>query len=252
MDGVAAAVRRLDPGATVDAVVARLQDHERAQDGFFNPDGPGPAQRARRRPRPNGVACFNGLYLRVTEAVRDEMEGFEFPEFVARLDVVFAEFFFQAYEAASEQAWVSKSWAPLFEKKDDRRIIPLQFALAGMNAHINNELAWALVQTWEEMDVEPDREGREFRDFLKVNDILERVEEEVKVPLSDPFIRTVDRAFGRADDWLALWKVAKARSEAWERAQAMRARSDRESERLHDRFVGFASHLLLLPQLIRA
>ena len=249
MDDVAAAVRGLDPGTTIESVVSRLQTHERSADGFFNPDGSGPAARAERRPPPNGVACFNGLYLRVTEAVRDSRSDFEAPAFIERLDVVFADFFFQAYDAATANAWVSKAWAPLFELKDHPRVIPLQFALAGMNAHINNDLAYALVQTWEELGVEPGPDTPEHRDFVRVNEILESVEEEVKVPLSDTFIRTLDIAFGQADDWLALWKVAKARADAWERAEKLRADPDGDFERFHDRLVGFVSHLLLLPQL---
>jgi len=249
MDGVAARVRELDRGATIESVVARLEGYERAADGFFNPDGSGPAARAERQPPPNGVVCFGGLYLRVTEAVRDSVASFEGPAFIERLDVVFADFFFQAYEAASENAWVSKAWAPLFELKDDPHVIPLQFALAGMNAHINNDLAHALIQTWVELDIEPGRNTPEYRDFVRVNEILEAVEEEVKVPLSDPFIRAVDVAFGRGDDWLALWTVGKARADAWERAEKLRADPDGDFERFHDRLVGFASHLLLLPQL---
>ena len=249
MDGIAATVRELDRSATIESVVSRLQDYERTADGFYNPDGSGPAARAERRPPPNGVACFNGLYLRVTEEVRDSLPGFEAPAFVERLDVVFADFFFQAYEAAGENAWIPKSWAPLFELKDHPRVIPLQFALAGMNAHINNDLAYALVQTWHEFEVEPGDDTPEYRDFLRVNEILKAVEEEVKVPLSDAFIRALDVAFGRADDWLALWKVAKARADAWERAEKLRAHPDGDFESFHDRLVGFASHLLLLPQL---
>ena len=52
-------------------------------------------------------------------------------------------------------AWVSKAWAPLFARKDERGILALQFAIAGMNAHINNDLAHALVLTWHELGLEP-------------------------------------------------------------------------------------------------
>ena len=89
------------------------------------------------------------MYLQVTEAVRDELPSFESPEFVERLDVLFAEFYFQAFDAAAAQAWVSKAWAPLFDRRDERGILALQFAIAGMNAHINNDLAHALVLTWQ-------------------------------------------------------------------------------------------------------
>ena len=80
-----------------------------------------------------------------------------------------------------------------------------------MNAHINNDLAHALVLTWEEMGGAPGGDSPERRDYEKVNAILERVESEIKVPLSDALIATVDTAFGTTDDFLALWSIRRAR-----------------------------------------
>ena len=114
------------------------------------------------------------MYLQVTKAVRDALPSFESPEFVERLDVLFAEFYFQAFDAAAAQAWVSKAWAPLFARRDEQGILALQFAIAGMNAHINNDLAHALVLTWRRVRAaRPARDSPEFRDYEKVNAILE-------------------------------------------------------------------------------
>jgi hypothetical protein len=190
------------------------------------------------------------MYLRVTEAVRDELPAFESPAFVERLDVLFAEFYFQAYEAAAAQAWVSKAWAPLFDRRDERGILALQFAIAGMNAHINNDLAHALVLTWSELDLEPERDSPEFRDYLKVNAILEAVEADIKGPLADDLIATVDTLLGTTDDFLALWSIRRAREEAWKRARIMRGMPDSELDSLFDGFVGFAGNLLLRPSVL--
>jgi hypothetical protein len=145
---------------------------------------------------------------------------------------------------------VSKAWAPLFERKDDRRVLALQFAIAGMNAHINNDLAHALVLTWRELDRAPGRDSPEYRDYLKVNEILERVERDIKGPLADDLVGGVDELLGTTDDFLALWSIRKAREEAWRRAQLMRAVPDEEIGSLFDRFVGFAGHLLLRPSVL--
>ena len=246
MPALAERVSLVPANRTVDEVVDRLTSIERDLDGFFSPDGGGPEARRGRPPLPDGVACFNGMYLRVTEAVRDELPNFESREFVERLDVLFAEFYFQAFEAAAARAWVSKAWEPLFARRAERRLA-LQFAITGMNAHINNDLAHALVLTWREIGGAPRRDSPERRDYEKVNDILERVETEIKVPLSDELIATVDTAFGTTDDFLALWSIRRAREQAWERARIMRDVTGDELSGLFDGIIGFAGNLLLGP-----
>src|SRR5829696_381983 len=130
MMAVAERVRGLERDRRMDAVVARLLEIEREKDGYRNPDRrPGVRRLRQVATRPDGVACFNYLYLRVTEEIRANAHQFQSPAGVQRLAVVFAEFYLTAYGAASAGAWVSKAWAPLFEKRDDRHIVPLQFAL---------------------------------------------------------------------------------------------------------------------------
>src|SRR3954453_8410856 len=242
MRTLAQRVSRVPADRTVEEVLDRLTSMEETLDGFFSPLGGGPAARRDRHPLPDGVACFNGMYLRVTEAVRDALPTFEDPGFVQRLDVLFAEFYFQAYDAADARAWISKAWAPLFARRGEHRLA-LQFAITGMNAHINNDLAHALVLTWGELGLDP----AQRRDYDRVNDILEQVEKDIKVPLSDALIAEVDTAFGTADDFLALWSIREARDQAWERARIMQRLPGEELDGLFDRIVGFAGNLLLGP-----
>ena len=99
-------------------------------------------------PESDGVACFTRLYLSVTEGVEQQLGGFAFqdPRFLARLDVVFAGLFFSALDASrSDPSAMPRAWAPLVEARAARGIAPLQFALAGMSAHINRDLPVALV-----------------------------------------------------------------------------------------------------------
>jgi Family of unknown function (DUF5995) len=235
---------------TVDDVVDRLSTIETDLDGFFSPQGGGPDARRANPPLPDGVACFNGMYLQVTEAVRAAVPTFESPHFVKRLDVVFAEFYFEAYDAAAAGEWVSKAWAPLFARKQARGVLALQFAVAGMNAHINNDLAHALVLTWDYLDLEPGHDTPEYRDYKKVNGILEAVEANLKGPLEDPLIHDADKLMGTVDDFLAIWSISKAREEAWRRALIMRAMPDAELDSIFDHFVGFAGNLLLRPSFL--
>jgi hypothetical protein len=239
MTDVAERVRTLDPDRTFDTVADRLLEIERDKAGYGDPS------RRRFARRPDGVACFNYLYLRVTEAVRDSRSSFESPAFVERLAVVFAHFYLTAYEAASAGEWVSKAWEPLFERKGDKGIVPLQFALTGMNAHINNDLPWALLQTWDEFGLEPNEDTAEFRDFELVNSILARVQGDVRSTLESGLLRWLDRVLGRLDDLVASFKVAKAREEAWDRGTRWSRRFDEEAAAAHERHVGYTSHLIL-------
>jgi len=177
----------------------------------------------------DGVARFNELYLAVTLAVFEETraENYRDPEFITRLDVVFADLYFTAVDDAAAGRPIPKAWAPLFEKRHAPGIAPLQFAIAGMNAHINHDLAVALVATCEERGFELDDDSDQHRDYLVVNDTLERVEGEIKARYTTGVLGTIERAMGTLDDVLANWSVARARDNAWVTARTIRALQDK-------------------------
>jgi hypothetical protein len=174
-------------------------------------------------PAADGVARFNDLYLAVTRAVLSETVAGEFEDtaFLARLDVRFADLYLAAVASDRAGVPIASAWKPLFGARARRGIAPIQFALAGMNAHINHDLSVALVATLSEAGLEPRRGTPQFRDFVRVNDVLERVEEQVKARLLDEMLSVADEALGRVDDVLAMWSVARARDAAWTNAQAL-------------------------------
>jgi Family of unknown function (DUF5995) len=98
-------------------------------------------------PAADGLACFNRMYLEVTQQVNAELgQGFYAdPAFMTQLDVTFAGLYFSAAAAAGDPAAVPLAWRPLVEQRDNAGIEPVQFALAGMNAHINHDLPLAAV-----------------------------------------------------------------------------------------------------------
>jgi hypothetical protein len=240
MCDVAERVRGLEPGRTVDDVVARLLAIERERDGYANPE-----RRRRRYRHPDGVACFNYMYLRVTQEVQQRAAEFASPALVERLAVVFAEFYLVEHDAAAVGAWVSPAWRPLFETCDKRGVAPLQFALAGMNAHINNDLPWALLQAWNECGAAPEPDSPDHRDYEQVNEILEDVAGGVRATLESGLLRFLDRLLGRLDDICATVVISRAREEAWRRAARWHRTFDPESAAAHERHVGYESHLIL-------
>ena len=124
----------------------------------------------------DGLKWFNLLYISVSEGVRDRsaVVQWENPKWLERLDVIFAKLYFAAVAHwHSDRGRVARSWSPLLELRDKRGIMRVQFALAGINAHINHDLPIALVQTGKELRLAPKRGNREHRDFDKVNAIIE-------------------------------------------------------------------------------
>lgn len=175
----------------------------------------------------DGVARFNELYLAVTRAVfaETQADNYEDPAFISRLDVVFGDLYFAAIDAdgAAAGAKIPKAWEPLFEKRASPGIAPLQFAIAGMNAHINHDLAVALVATCDERGVALSTDTAQYRDYIAVNKTLERVEGEIKERYTTGILGDIERAMGTLDDVLANWSVARARDNAWMTAQTIHA-----------------------------
>ena len=211
---------------------------------------------ADRLPPDDGVARFNDLYLAVTREVAREARAtaFEDVEFVAELDVAFAGLFFAADDAVEAGRLPSRAWRPLFEARSRRRVAPIQFALCGMNAHINYDLALALVSTHDRAGLKLRRRSAQHRDYVRVNAILDRVERKVKKRFATGLVGVADEALGRVDDVVAMWSVARARDTAWAHAETLWAIRDlralRESFLLAlSRMVGLAGRGLLVPTL---
>jgi hypothetical protein len=200
----------------------------------------------------DGVRRFNELYLAVTRAVAVESASatFEDPGFISRLDVVFADLYFAAVDDDGARRTMPRAWAPLFEKRAEHGIAPLQFAIAGMNAHINHDLALALVATTKEFKIGLDRDTPQHRDYVVVDGILERVQDEIKDRFTTGVIKDIDKAGGRVDDMLASWSVSHARDNAWMQAQTLDALGGSNFLRKQfllalGRNVGFAGRALL-------
>jgi uncharacterized protein DUF5995 len=202
----------------------------------------------------DGVRRFNELYLAVTKAVAIESATatYEDAAFISRLDVVFADLYFRAVDDLEAGRKPSRAWAPLFEQRAKHGIAPLQFAIAGMNAHINHDLVLALVTTTKEFGCGLDRGTPQHRDYVAVDTLLNRVQDEIKERFTTGIIKDIDKAGGRVDDMVANWSVSRARDNAWTQAQILDAIGGKEFLRKQflvalGRNVGFAGRALLTP-----
>lgn len=194
-----------DPAATVDEVLDRMATIEAGL------------------PADDGVAVFNRMYREVTRLVRDAVAQHEFvsAEFLSRLDVNFANLYFAAYRADLERLDVEPAWAPLFEARQRPDTLPIQFALAGMNAHICHDLPFAVLRTCREIGVVPRRDSPEHVDFTRTNEVLAKAEDEIKGWFCTGLVATVDRYGGRLDDGFAAFGIHVARAGAWDTSEML-------------------------------
>ncbi|MFD5797135.1 DUF5995 family protein [Streptomyces diastatochromogenes] len=215
----------------VDAVIARM----RALDAEL--------------PERDGVAVFNRVYLAVTEEVDRRLDRGEFPDprAATALDVRFAERYLAAVDAVDRDRRPPACWRPLFQLRRHPGVRPLQFALAGINAHIGHDLALAVVDACRTLRCEPaDLED----EFDRVGDLLVSLEERIRedlmpgpdlLQIADPITHL-----------LGSWSLERARDATWAAARALWALRHCEdvveefAERL-DAAVGFAGRMLLTP-----
>jgi hypothetical protein len=200
-------------------------------------------------PERDGVAVFNRVYLAVTEEVERRLDAGRFGDAraAATLDVRFAERYLAAVDAADGDGRPPACWRPLFQFRRHPGVRPLQFALAGINAHIGHDLALAVVDTCRALGCEPaDLED----EFDRVGELLVSLEERIReelmpgpdlLQIADPLTHL-----------LGSWSLERARDATWSAARALwtlRRFSDLAeefTERL-DAAVGLAGRMLLTP-----
>jgi hypothetical protein len=173
--------------------------------------------------RKDGVAIFDRLYLQVTMAVDTASAGtiFEDPRFVERLDVVFAGLYFDAESTIASGEPCPVAWRPLVEARSQSRE-PIQFALAGMSAHINHDLPIAIMTTCEELGLAPADGSTVHRDFQRVDGLLAKVETRVAGWFDTGLIADIeDVTPKKTDEAIAMFSLVGARDVAWEHAKLL-------------------------------
>ena len=164
----------------------------------------------------DGLACFNRMYLEVTQQVHAELgQGFYAdPAFMTQLDVTFAGLYFSAADAAGDPAAVPLAWRPLVQQRASTEIEPVQFALAGMNAHINHDLPLAVVATCAALGTSPEA-GAHLADYQKVDQLLDAAEQSVRQSFENAAELAADRHLAAVSSLIANWTINSARDLAW-------------------------------------
>ncbi len=160
-------------------------------------------------------------------ALPDRIEGgFANPRFMRTLDVNFAELYLRALRGWADGKPVPQAWEVLFSHWDDAGGEgPFSGAILGVNAHINHDLAIAVLRAHEAHSRQIDAASSLYSDYLLINDIFE-----VQTPLLhahligqlDGFKFMVWNALGSAGLELVAQRILAATREwAWVEATNM-------------------------------
>ena len=193
------------PAETISDVLAHMQSLDK-----ILPDG-------------DGLKWFNWLYLQVTMAVaaRDTAGGFQNPAWLAELDVQFANLYFGALRSWLSGGATPECWRMLFERRGDAAVARIQFALAGISAHINHDLPLAIDATCQAAATAPRHDSPEYADYTAVNSTLDSLIALAKTKLMVRLSGDALPPVSHLEDLIGAWDIAAAREAAWTNAEVL-------------------------------
>lgn len=186
----------------------------------------------------DGLACFDYLYTIITENVLRCVRGelgpddphFGDPEFMAVFDVAFATRYLDGIGLGKPLSWQPQCWKMLLDHRESSHISPLIFAVAGVNAHVNFDLPFAVVAACAEMGRELDS-GTNHDDYQRINQIFAEHMQELRQHFENKFQLGFDTAWvSFVENKLGDLVVLAARNLAWSKAMQLWAVHDDEAK----------------------
>lgn len=175
----------------------------------------------------NHNAVFALTYLRVTEEYRRTIATpfFDDTPFVNHEDFIFARYYFAAYDAWAngKRAYVPPAWRITFDAARDHQVSASGDLLLGINAHVQRDLPFVLYSIGL---VAPNGSSRK-PDHDRVNEILNRVTDDVLAEIARRFDPTIDDANlpTSLDDFTLFQTLVAWRETAWRNAELLAAAS---------------------------
>lgn len=201
----------------------------------------------------DGVGHFNRLYGVITNDVLRGVtqQAYHDNEFMADLDVAFANRYFDALRADATNGSVPEPWKVLLDKRADVGIASIQFAVAGVNAHIDYDLAAAVVKVWEKRNGGP-HDGKQHATYQQIDQVFAYEMSTLRHSFETSGERALDKGKISAFlDFVDDWIVDLTRDFAWGYASRMwQARHFGLDNFLMDGlslFAGSAARGILLP-----
>lgn len=158
---------------------------------------------------------FTYAYILITQRIGRELPtaGYREPVWVVELAEAFAERYFQALDASSENRPVSPGWDAVFQAMARKRSSVLEDLIFSMTVHIVHDLPLALRQVG--MD---DARGSHIHDFHLVNTAMGQEIDEIKRCIARryaPYIAWLDQIGAREADLLTDYGIRVSRGLGW-------------------------------------
>ena len=171
----------------------------------------------------DGLKWFNWLYLQVTQAVENRVAagGFSNSAWLASLDVNFAALYFNALRAFLTGQPCPGCWSAVFSRRNQTELARIQFALAGVNAHINHDLPLAIDQTSRANNTRPTHGTPQYNDYTSLNATLSTLIDEAKKTLHVRLLGDALPPVSHVEDAIASWNLVASREAAWNTAEIL-------------------------------
>lgn len=168
-------------------------------------------------------ASFLGCYSLMTKNMLQAIEAGRFidAQWVGQLLNLFADYYFVAldkYEASEPE--VPAVWRFVHDQTCNCSLNVIQDLLLGINAHINYDLVFTLVDMlapeWETLTAEQ-RQAR-YLDHQTVNTVIAETIDTVQdtiIEVRSPWLDIIDRVFGRLDEMLLSRLISSWREDVW-------------------------------------
>jgi hypothetical protein len=171
----------------------------------------------------DGLKWFNWLYLGVTKAVYERIQSGAFNSldstaFLTELDVEFANLYLAALRQWLATGRTHGCWQVLFTRRAESALARLQFALAGVNAHINHDLSIAIVSTCARLGIDPLRGGPHYTAYTELNTTLDALIDGATRELMVRLPGNALPSLAALEQTLAAWSVSISRDLAWTNA----------------------------------
>jgi len=174
---------------------------------------------------PDGIGCFNVLYTDITRQVKDGVDAKVYPdnEFMAALDVAFANRYFAALRQDAQGPGPAPfPWKVLIDRRRDTSIFELQFAAAGVNAHIDFDLAAAVVEVWKGPCHGGPHDGVQHATYQQIDQVFAREMSKLRHEYETKDLSRFDQGVvTKVLNFVSDWTVNLTRDIAWGHASRM-------------------------------
>lgn len=170
--------------------------------------------------RQSRIGYFAILYRKMTAAVRDGIQNNSFTGSarMARLDVIFANRYLQAWDAYVNKKPCRNAWCAAFDAAEKKNLIVLQHLILGINTHINLDLAIAAAESC------PVDKIHELKsDFEKINSVIADLTQSVQDTLAQIWLpmRAINKISDKQQDAVINFSINMARKVSWSNAVAL-------------------------------